>query len=133
MLGDQSDMPKRIKLRRYILLLYSVAFAIGTTTHLQDIFQHGWHTYTFEPIWLEHYWSSLAIFDPLAIVLLWTRIRAGLVTALAIMVSDVMINSYALYVLEIDMSLPHLQLQTVFLGFVMGSLPFLWSKKLITQ
>ncbi len=118
----------RITLRHYILMVYTAAFGVGTTTHIVTMVEYGWHTYSLEPVWLEHYWSSLTILDPLAIILLWTRIRAGLVLALAIMISDVLINSYALYGLGIDMPLDRLQLQTAFLGFLLGSSPFLWRR-----
>lgn len=52
--------------------------------------------------------------------------------ALAIMLSDVAINSVAEY-LFVDAPGPYavsyfVQLQTAFLGFLLGSLPFVWDK-----
>lgn len=112
---------------RLVLLVYVVAFSVGTATHLNSIF-HGW--------WLPHhpllnsYWASLALLDPLAIVLLLRAPKAGLLLALVIMVTDVGINSAVSY-MYLDPGGGYavnyfVQLQSVFLGFLIGSAPFVW-------
>ena len=47
---------------------------------------------------------------------------------LAVIVSDVAVNSYAVYVLEYNswQAFASLQLQTAFLGFVLSSFLFVW-------
>lgn len=74
------------------------------------------------------YWTALAVLDPLAAVLLIRARRAGLALALAIMVSDVAVNSYALYGLGLPFAVWALQLQTLFFGFLLGAAGFLWEK-----
>jgi hypothetical protein len=111
------------------LTMYSIAFLIGTTTHLIALL-NGW--------WLPHhplintYWGSLTFLDPLVVFLLLRLPRAGLLLALAIIASDVGINSLATY-LYFDSDGHYtvdyfVQLQTAFLGFVLGSAPFLWAQ-----
>lgn len=76
------------------------------------------------------YWTSLTVLDPLAIFLLLRFPGAGLLVTLAIMLTDVGINSFV--TLMYSDATPHyavgyfVQLQTAFLGFVLGSAPFLW-------
>ena len=76
------------------------------------------------------YWTSLTVFDPLAVFLLIFAPRKGLLLALVIMLSDVAINSGVTYT-DLPPASPYavdygVQLQTAFLGFVLGSIPFLW-------
>ncbi len=114
--------------RRLVLMTYIAAFGIGTATHLNSIL-HGW--------WLPHhpllnaYWTSLALVDPLTIVLLIRAPRVGLILAMFVMLTDVGINSASSY-LFFDGAGRYsvgyfVQLQTVFLGFLLGSAPFVWA------
>ena len=70
--------------------------------------------------------------DLLRILGLWRGQAAwlllGLVLALAIMVSDVAVNSYALHGLDLPFAVWALQLQTLFFGFLLGAAGFLWEK-----
>ena len=45
------------------------------------------------------------------------------------MVADVSVNSYAMYVLGIFPSFFSLQLQSLFLGLVLGCIAFLWAEQ----
>lgn len=110
------------------LAVYVFAFLIGTSTHIIAIVR-GW--------WLPHhpivnaYWGSLTVLDPLAIILLIRSPQRGLVLSAMIMVSDVAMNSFASLMYfhpgEEYAASYALQLQTAFLGFVLGSAPFLWA------
>jgi hypothetical protein len=102
---------------------------IGTTTHLIALL-NGW--------WLPHhpflnaYWTSLTFLDPLVVFLLLRFPKAGLLLALTIILTDVGINSLATY-LYFDNNGHYavdyfIQLQTAFLGFALGSAPFLWAQ-----
>jgi hypothetical protein len=118
--------PRWVKLT---LAVYAVAFLLGTSAHL-NVLLHGW--------WFPHhpfinaYWTSLTFLDPLVIFLLLRSPRAGLLLALAIMLTDVGINSLATYLyLDTDGHYAvdyNVQLETAFLGFVLGSAPFLWTR-----
>ena len=84
--------------------------------------------YRFAPLPVNVYWTSLAALDLLAAFLLWRQISVGLVLTVAIMLSDVAVNSYVTYVLKLAASFAPLQLQTLFLGFVLGCVGFLWPR-----
>lgn len=118
------------KTRLIILIVYTLAFGIGTTTHTIDAVNYGWPVdIPAVPNWLNMYWSSLIVLDPLAILLLWTRQKIGLMVALFIMLTDVAFNSYATYELKVWDWSYFLQLQSLFLGFLLGTAPFVWSIK----
>lgn len=110
--------------------LYAVCFAGGAFNHARDFLGHGPRPYAAAPLPLEVFWSALLPLDVAVVILLrGGRRRAGLVLAAAIMVVDVGANSYAVRAYGWDFSTA-LQLQSLFLGFVLGSLPFLWPQGL---
>ncbi len=111
---------------RITLLTMVAGFAVGTTTHTLQLIEGGWLPDYSAPLWLNAYWTALTFLDPLAVVLLLTRLRAGLLLAVTIMLSNVAINSYAAYVLNFGFGWS-LQLQSLFGGFVLGAAGFLWS------
>jgi hypothetical protein len=71
---------------------YVFAFAVGTTSHLVDILRSGLLPHNRYHWGLNLFWTSLAFFDPLAIVLLLRRARAGILLACLIMFLDVAVN-----------------------------------------
>ena len=112
---------------RAVLGVYVLAFAVGTGTHL-DALVHGWG-FAHHPL-LNAYLTLLTVVDPVVIWLVLRVPRAGVIAALLTMLTDVGINSVVSY---LYFSTPghyavndFVQLQTVFLGFVLGSAPFLW-------
>ncbi|MBA4045744.1 MAG: hypothetical protein C0471_15205 [Erythrobacter sp.] len=113
--------------QRIALAVYIACFAIGTITHVRDFWVLGLRPYEGAPILLEAFWSSLVVLDPAAAALLLSgKRRAGLSLAAIIMVCDVAANSYAFFVLGIEGFAVALPLQAAFLGFVLGSIGFLW-------
>ena len=76
---------------------------------------------------LEAFWTALMFLDAAVVFLLiFGKRRLGLLLALVIMTLDVAANSYAALVLRIAGFEVALPLQSAFLGFVIGSTPFLW-------
>jgi len=113
--------------QRIALGVYVACFTIGTISHALDFWALGLRPYSWGPPLLEAFWSSLVVLDPVAAgLLLLGKRRAGLVLAAAIMVCDVVANSYAFFVLGIEGFAVALPLQAAFLGFVLGSIGFLW-------
>ncbi|SMB86550.1 hypothetical protein [Deinococcus hopiensis] len=117
-------------LARIIIALYAVCLSGATVVHLLDLWHGGWLPYHSAPKTINLYWSLLSVFDPLAVVLLYWRPRFGLLLTLVIIISDVCINSVMQYGAGMDRAVPvalfqNLQAQTAFLGFVLGSAPFL--------
>lgn len=104
-------------------------FAIGCFTHAMDFWWFGWAPYRFGPPVANAFWNSLVVLDAAVIVLLARgRRRAGLVLACAVMLGDVAANSYAWGVLGLSAFAPALVAQTGFLGFLLGSVGFLWRR-----
>ena len=79
---------------KIILIVYSIVFLVGTYTHTIGIIRHGLLAFP-ASLALNVYWDALTLLDPLTVVLLWIRLKVGVIMAVVIMVSDVIINSYA--------------------------------------
>src|SRR5262245_4975067 len=99
---------------RVLLAVQALCFLGAALQHARDIWQGGWLPYPFVPLAVNGFWTALVFLDPLAAALLLIRPRAGVVLALLIMLTDVGVNSYVKYGLELydwrgDVSL---QLQT---------------------
>ena len=112
-----------------ILAIYSIGFLVGTCTHVLGLVLHGFLAYD-APLLMNVYWDLLTLLDPLAILLLWVRIKFGLALAIIIMVTDISINSYA-YVQGVfgepalGMIPMSLFLQSMFGLFVLATAPVL--------
>ena len=79
-----------------ILAVYSVGFLIGTYTHLHNILVNGFLSISSRaPVWINIYWDSLTFFDFLASLLVWFKLKQGLRIAIAIMATDIIINTYS--------------------------------------
>lgn len=105
-----------------------LAFAIGTTTHLRDVFANGWLPRPEVPLAVGVFWKVLTLLDPLVVLLLVLRRNAGLGLGLAVIVVDVIVNSYVEYRFDPPMFSWALQSQSLFLGFALGSVGFLWRR-----
>lgn len=100
---------------------------VGAVSHITDLLRHGLHPYDWAPSWLNLYWSSLALFDPLAAALLLCGRRRGTDLACAIMATDIAANWYATYGIQHSSLLaqPGLQRLTAFAGLVLATAPFI--------
>jgi hypothetical protein len=112
----------------FLIWFYALCFMVAGLGHVADIWSEGWMPYVEAPDALNFYWTSLAAADFSAVVLLLARPRVGLALAILIMVSDVLINSYATYAIHVLAPDWPLQLQSLFLGLVLGGTPYLWKK-----
>lgn len=118
----------RSAIERIVVGVLVAGFAIGTVTHTLHLINVGWVVFDAAPTWMNVYWTALTGLDPLAAVLLLYRRPVGLALGAAIILSDVGINSYALYGLALPFGFLSLQLQTLFCGFLLGAAGFLWEK-----
>lgn len=117
--------------RRLVIVIYIIALAVGTSTHINDIVTNGILPYRNAPMWLNIYWTTLTLLDPLAILLLCIRLRAGVFLTLATMVTDVAFNSYAglvIWKISFFQNVP-LLLQAAFLAFVVLTAPRLLHRR----
>ncbi len=112
---------------RLAIAVYVLAFAIGASTHALDFVRDWPRPYRGAPWPVELFWSALLPLD-LAVVALLAggRRRAGLGLAVAVMVADVAINTGVSAAFGLSTFGWKLQLQTLFGGFVLGSVGFLW-------
>ncbi|RPK83643.1 hypothetical protein [Streptomyces sp. ADI98-10] len=109
-----------------VWVIAAVLILVGGVAHVVDLVRHGLWAHAWAPGWLNLYWSSLAVLDPLAAVLLLRGKRIGLDLACGVMVTDLAANLYAAYGLR-DSGLlaePGLQRIVVFALFVFGAAPF---------
>jgi hypothetical protein len=93
-----------VTLRRWaVVAVYAGALLIGTVTHVTDFAAHGLRPHAeFAPPWLDLYWTSLTVLDPLALFLVVRgavrgRGAAGVRLVCAVMATDVAANAYAVY------------------------------------
>ncbi len=120
----------RIAVERIVVAVLVAGFAIGTLTHTLHLVNVGWIVFDDAPVWMNVYWTALTALDPLAAALLIYRRPAGLALGAAIILSDVAINSYALYGLALPFEFLSLQLQTLFCGFLLGAVGFLTRRRI---
>lgn len=112
-----------------IRLLFTLCLLAATFNHLRAAVDHGllWdYGYGADtPLASRAFWGSLSFFDPLAALLLWVRPRWGLILTLAIIVLDVVHNSF--YVAAHDQWLATFYLSQVGFGLaVLVLLPLAW-------
>ena len=81
---------------KVILVLYIFSFLVATYNHVVPFIEGGLHVYQLKnenvSNWLNYYWSSLGILNPLAIIILLVNINAGIILYLLVIFSDVIIN-----------------------------------------
>lgn len=110
-----------------IRVLWSAGFLVGTTTHTIDLILGGVEVYSAFPLPVRLFWVSLTLFDPLVVVLLWTKPRAAVVIGLIVMVLDVSVNA-AVFVLSGSLSPFGIASQILFGCFVAATAPILWRR-----
>lgn len=117
---------------KIILIIYSIGFLTGTYTHLQGILTHGFLGQN-APLFFRIYWDSLTFFDPLAAVLVWVKPKWGILLAILIMASDILINSFAytrgVFMEPVPEMVPtDLFLQALFGTYIFITAPFVLGK-----
>lgn len=111
---------------RIIALIYAACFALGALSHALDFLTGGWRPYDIAPLPIEVFWSSLVAIDLVIMaILLFDYRRLGGSLALAVMLTDVAVNTYALKVLDLEILVLPLVMQSIFLGFILGTLRLL--------
>jgi hypothetical protein len=85
-----ADSPQRLRLVRWV---YAIGFLAGTYTHARAILTHGLLA-TPVPFAIGLYWDTLTLLDPLTVLLLWWKPKLGLWLAVAIMLSDISVNTW---------------------------------------
>lgn len=97
---QQIEYPKRLNSKKWVNVLpiiYIVCFFIGGLRHWLDIAAHGVFPYKTIPFIFNFYLTSLAILDWVVILLLLIKPLYGLLLAIVIMSSDILIDLYLGY------------------------------------
>ena len=103
-----------------IRVIYAICLTGAAWNHARILFEHGlWWNYGGIHPFYATFWTSLTFFDSLAVLLLLTRPRAGLVLTTLIIVSDVLINACA--GLSYGFDLASFVAQFIFMVFVLGT------------
>lgn len=108
-----------------LLAVWIVGFLIGTISHILDLAAGGLQTYAEFPAALRLFWVSLAILDPVVVVLLALRRRTGIVLALVVILADIAVNWTVLLTIGGN-PLFGVVNQTLFAVTLIGTAPFLW-------
>ncbi|WP_328833299.1 hypothetical protein OHT77_40270 [Streptomyces sp. NBC_00252] len=78
---------------RWVLAVYLIGFLEGACAHLLDLIRGGFHAYaSFPQVAIQSFFISLAVLDPLVVVLVAFVRRQGVWLAGAVMVLDVSAN-----------------------------------------
>jgi hypothetical protein len=112
-----------------VLAVYLLCFGYGALAHGYDFWRWGWWPYEFGPPFANLFWNLLLFLDAGVVALLVAgRRRAGLILALLVMIADVFINAYVWFGLGIGNFGFALMVQAALLGFILGSIAFLWPR-----
>lgn len=124
-MADGQNLPSRVALSVYV-----VCFSIGAFNHARDFLTWGWRPYAWGPPLLEAFWTSLLPLDLMVggLILAGCQ-RLGIILAVAVMIGDVAANTFAWLRLDISAFATAVPLQAAFLGYVLGSAPFVWPEK----
>jgi hypothetical protein len=109
----------------YLRLIYALCLCGATWTHLQVALVHGlWWDYGGAAPLTQIYWTSLLFIDPLTALLLLLSPGAGLILCVAVIVTDVVHNSW--FVLHHPIRMDLYLSQIVFLLFVAFTVRTAW-------
>lgn len=108
-----------------IRLIYAVCLAAASYNHARIVAAHGldWN-YGGLPILVCIFWSALTFIDALAVILLMTKPILGLGLAVAIIVCDVVINSWV--GMKYGFDIASFLAQALFLLFVLSTVGIAW-------
>ena len=75
-----------------VLAVWVAGFSIGTIFHVIELLTQGSAVYGNMPDFVRVFWVSLTIVDPLVVILILLRLRAGIVLGGTVMVADVAVK-----------------------------------------
>jgi hypothetical protein len=109
----------------FIRLFYAACLAGAAFNHAKIVAEHGvdWN-YGGLPVFVCVFWTALMSVDTLAVVLLMIKPRLGLALATAIIVCDVVINTWV--GLNYGIDLASFFAQTLFMVFVISTVGIAW-------
>src|SRR5471032_2799686 len=89
----------------WLRMIYALCLLGATYNHLLIVAEYDWGwNYGGLPVLVTTFWTALTLIDPLAIVLLFLRPKAGVILTLMIIVADVAINAWVGLTYGIDLA-----------------------------
>ena len=89
----------------WLRMIYALCLLGAAYNHVLVVAEYDWGwDYGGLPVLVTSFWTALTLIDPLAIVLLFMRPKAGVILTLAIIVVDVTINSWVAWRYGIDLA-----------------------------
>ncbi|MFG2229371.1 hypothetical protein ACGFNX_05015 [Streptomyces sp. NPDC048723] len=109
-----------------VVCAVAAGLLVGAVVHVTDLLHHGLQAYDWAPRWLNLYWSSLALLDPLAAAPLICGKRRGTDLACVILTTDLAANWYATYGIQCSSlaAQPGLQRLVAFTTLALVTAPF---------
>lgn len=113
-----------------IRLIYAVCLAGASFNHARIVTAHGlaWN-YGGLPVFVCVFWTALTFIDALAVILLMYKPTFGLVLAVAIIVCDVLVNSWVGMTYGFDPA--SFFAQVLFLLFVIPTVGVAWRSRVL--
>ncbi|MEE4350316.1 MAG: hypothetical protein V2J26_08820 [Pacificimonas sp.] len=112
--------------RYFLMFIWTVPMIAGTITRWADIAAMGWLPYTAAPDWINAVWTSLAILNPLSILLLWLKRPVGAAMMIAIVAASAALSIYTIEeVFRVSLREVWLLLQIVYLAGMVLTLRWL--------
>ena len=108
-----------------VVAIWVAGFSVGTITHLIELLTQGAGVYGNMPVSVRVFWVALTIIDPLVLILILLRRRAGIWLGGAVMVADVAVN-WTVALSVPGATGPGLITQPLFLLFLLITAPLLW-------
>lgn len=112
---------------RIIQGVWVIGFLVGTSTHVADLIFGGLNVYEGFPLGNRVFWISLTLLDPLTVMLILLRRRAGIALGVAVMIADVAVN-WTVFSTIGGLSLFGVLNQSAFAAFVLVTTPLLWRR-----
>lgn len=109
---ESSEQNTRLKRAGIIRLIYILCMAGAALNHLNDVISGGILPYTYAPLALNIYWTSLTVIDPLVIILLIFKLWTGIYAVAAVIFTNVPINAFAEHVIFKTGMFTHWQTQS---------------------
>jgi len=108
-----------------VWIVWLAGFLVGTGSHVIDLVLGGMDVYAGFPSLLRLFWVSLTLVDPLTVVLVGLRRRAGIVLGAVVIVTDIAVN-WTVWATIGGNPLYGAVNQTIFAAFVLVTAPMLW-------
>jgi len=79
---------------KFVIVMYVTAYCVATGTHSLDLVTKGMYRVQSIPSWINWFWLSLTLIDPLSVIAILAWPPAGIVAMMVVIYADVAINAF---------------------------------------